>query len=73
MSILKSCQCETKIIANQKPINALNRGGLTGISIEFEQMLIIAEKAFCLYTEQSELIKSIDIDSLTKKHCIIKI
>ena len=67
MSILKSCLCETKNIADQKLINALNHGGLTGISIEFEQILIIAEKAFCLYTEQSELTKSIDIDSLTKK------
>jgi hypothetical protein len=67
ISILKSCQSETKNIPDQKLINALSRGGLTGITIEFEQILVIAEKAFCLYTEQSELTKSIDIDFLTEK------
>ena len=35
MSILKSCRCETKNIADQKLINSLNRGGLTRITIEF--------------------------------------
>ena len=35
MSILKSCRCETKNIADQKHVNPLNRGGLTRTSIVF--------------------------------------